>query len=219
MKILVNSYPRSGTTTFVDATRMAALDEMIQFGEDFFHREKWIAKSHIPVLFLGNFPENIVIATVIRDPIDAIASNCFRWANGHTGNIVQGKIVVDKTREIKENKFDDILKDLIRHQTQQYIAYYSCLKNGSKNIKIFSYEDTQTKIIKCVNRIIDYAKGNKNNLNYEAAIYTVNNPPQPTKEKTELYYQIRDYIKSLNLIDECYMLYNEMILLKEKFDE
>ena len=39
MKILINSYPRSGTTTFVDAIRMSAMSDMLAFGEDFFHKE------------------------------------------------------------------------------------------------------------------------------------------------------------------------------------
>lgn len=219
MKILINSYPRSGTTTFVDATRLTCIDEMIHFKEDFFHKEKWVAKSHIPVLFLGSFPEDITIGTVIRDPIDAISSNCFRWANGHTGNIVHGKIVVDQNRAAKENKFDGILKDLIRHQTEQYISYYTCLKNGSADVKIFSYEDIQNKIVDCVNRIVSFAGGNMNNLHYDAAINVVKNPPQPTKEKTDLYYQIRDYIRSLDLSKECYNLYNNIYLIKEMFDE
>lgn len=215
MKILVNSYPRSGTTTFTDAIRMACMEEMVSFGEDFFHKESWIAKSHIPVLFLGEFPSDVLISTIARDPVNAISSNCFRWSNGYTGNIVQGKIVIDKGRESKEDKFDEILKDLIRHQTMQYISYYSCLKNGSKSVKVFSYEDTQTKTVKCIDRIIELSNTNIKVLNYEPALNIVKNPPQPTKEKTELYYKILDYVKSLKMIDECYSLYNEILLDKE----
>lgn len=219
MKILINSYPRSGTTTLVDATRLTCIDEMIEYREDFFYREKWIAKSHIPVIFLGEFPKDIILGTVVRDPLDAISSNCFRWANGHTGNIVQGRIVVDKTRESMENKFNDELKDLIRHQVHQYLSYYMCLKNKKQNIFIFDYNDVQNNIIKCVNRLILLSGAKTDKLDYNAALNVVKHPPQPTKEKTELYYQIKDYIKSLNEIDQCYSLYNELFLLKEKFDE
>lgn len=215
MKIVINSYPRSGTTTFTDAIRFACSEEMASFGEAFFNKEKWIAKSHIPVLFLGEFPSDIVVGTIVRDPLDAISSNCFRWSNGYTGNIVQGKIVIDKGRESKENKFDEVLKDLIKHQTEQYISYYSCIKNGSKNIKIFSYEDTQTKTIKAIERVINLSNYNIENLNHSAALAVVKNPPQPTKEKTELYYQIRDYAKSLKLIDQCYSLYYDILFNKE----
>lgn len=215
MKILINSYPRSGTTTLVDATRLTCIKEMIEFREDFFHREKWIAKSHIPVVFLGSFPKDIVLGTVLRNPLDAIASNCFRWANGHTGNIVQGRIVVDKSRESMENKFNDELKDLIRHQVYQYLSYYKCLQNRSQDIMMFDYNDVQNNIIGCVKKLIEAGNADMSDLDYNAAIRVVNNPPQPTKEKTELYYQIKDYIKEVDIIDECYTIYNELILLKE----
>lgn len=215
MKILINSYPRSGTTTLVDAIRLSCFKETVKFGEDFFHKKNWIAKSHIPVIFLGEFPKNIFVGTIARDPLDAISSNCFRWSNGYTGNIVQGKIVIDKNRESQENKFDEVLKDLIKHQTEQYISYYSCIQNGSKNIKIFSYEDIQQRVDKVIDKILHINNYEDLSVNYELAFNVIKNPPQPTKEKTELYYQIRDYIKSLELIDQCYFLYNEILTKKE----
>ena len=218
MKILINSYPRSGTTTFVDAIRMSAMSDMLAFGEDFFHKEKWIAKSHIPVIFFGSFPSNIVIGTILRDPIDAISSNCFRWSNGHTGNIVQGKIVIDKSRESKEDKFDDVLKGLILHQVQQYISYYACLITNSDNVLMFEYSDIQTNPKESIDRIVLAAGGDISSLNYQAGYNVIKNPPQPTKEKTELYYQIRDYIKSLPETHECYSLYHAMLKAKEKKD-
>lgn len=215
IKVLVNSYPRSGTTTFTDAIRMSCVKKNIKFGEDFFHKDSWVAKSHIPVLFLGDFPPNITVATILRDPVDAITSNCFRWTNGYTGNIVQGKIVIDKSRENKENKFDELLKDLIRHQTEQYISYLYCLKNGSKNTIIFSYEDIQNNIVKCINRIVKVSNLTLENLDYDAAINIIKNPPQPTKIKTDLYYEIKQYLMSVDLLEECYLLYNDILTKKE----
>jgi hypothetical protein len=219
MKILINSYPRSGTTTFVDAIRMSAMSEMLAFGEDFFHKEKWISKSHIPVVFFGSFPSDIVIGTILRDPIDAISSNCFRWSNGHTGNIVQGKIVIDKSRESKEDKFDDTLKELIIHQVRQYISYYSCLSTNTDGILMFEYSDIQNNPKECIDRVVTAAGGNLSSLNYHAGYNVIKNPPQPTKEKTELYYKIRDYIQSLPEIHECYYLYHAMLKSKESRDE
>ena len=207
MKILVNSYPRSGTTTFVNAIRLACLGKISDFGDEFFHKENWVAKSHIPIIFLGNY-ENILISTVIRKPSDAITSNCFRWSNGYTGNIVNGKIVVDKSREIKENKFDDTLINLIDHQILQYESYYECLKNGNSNVKIFTYEQTQNDIVSSINKIMLLSGSDIKNLNYEPAINIVKNPPQPTKEKTNLYYQIKEYIENSSNFLKCNELYN-----------
>lgn len=215
MKVLINSYPRSGATTFTDAIRMSTISKRIEFGEEFFHNPTWVAKSHIPVIFLGEFPKDIVIGTILRDPIDAIASNSFRWANGHTGNLVQGKIVIDKQREAKENKFDSELTNLVRHQVQQYISYYDCLKNGSQNILKFSYEDIQSNVDKCIDRIVLKSGKTIDNINYDIANNIIKNPPQPTKEKTELYYQIREYIESLEEFKNAYSLYYDILFSKE----
>ena len=215
MKVLINSYPRSGATTFTDAIRMSTISKRIEFGEEFFHNPAWVAKSHIPVIFLGEFPKDIVIGTILRDPVDAIASNSFRWANGHTGNLVQGKIVIDKQREAKENKFDSELTNLIRHQVQQYISYYDCLKNGSQNILKFSYEDIQNNVGKCIDRIVLKSGKTIDNINYDIANSIIKNPPQPTKEKTELYYQIRKYIESLEESKNAYSLYYDILFSKE----
>lgn len=215
MKILINSYPRSGTTTFVDAIRMSVTSGELMFGEEFFHKENWIAKSHLPVVFFGSFPDDIVIATILRDPLNAISSNCFRWSNGYTGNIVQGKIVIDKGRESQEDKFDEVLKSLIRHQVTQYLSYYSCLKSNYSNIMMFEYNEIQNNFKDMLDRIVFAAGGNNVKLNYDEAEKIILNPPQPTKEKTELYYKIREYISSLPEIKECYSLYNELLQLRE----
>lgn len=215
VKILINSYPRSGTSTLVDAIRMASTSHTLEFGEDFFHKNGWVSKSHLPILFLGSFPSDIIIGTVVRDPLDAISSNCFRWANGYTGNLVHGKIVVDKSREVKEDKFDDVLKSLIEHQIQQYISYYFCLNSNINNILIFEYEQIQNNVKEVIDKVVIAAGGNINLLNYDAAQYVIQNPSQPTKEKTELYYQIRDYILSSTEINKCYDLYNKILKTKE----
>lgn len=216
MKILINSYPRSGTTTLVDAIRVSAMSEKLQFGEDFFHNENWISKSHLPVLFLGSFPSDIVIGTILRDPLDAITSNCFRWSNGYTGNIVQGKIVVDKGVQSKEDKFDHVLKNLIEHQVKQFISYYSCLKENASNILMVTYDEVQNDTKFTIDKIVRASGFDTNNLDYVAAEQVIKNPPQPTKEKTELYYQIREYADSLSDITKCYSLYKELLTIKEK---
>jgi len=219
MKILINSYPRSGTTTLVDAIRAATTSGNLMFGEDFFHNKDWISKSHLPVLFLGTFPSDVLIGTVIRDPLDAISSNCFRWVNGYTGNIVQGKVVIDKGRESKENKFDKEVMSLIDHQVNQYISYYSCLLSNIDKILLFRYDKIQNDIDSAINRVVCAAGGNKESLNYTAAQKVIKNPPQPTKEKTVLYFKIREHIKSLTTLNDAYRLYDEALRIEKDKNE
>jgi hypothetical protein len=215
MKILINSYPRSGTSTFTDAIRLACFNKISSYGEEFFYKDNWIAKSHLPALFLGEFSSPIVIGSIARDPVDAISSNSFRWSKGYTGNMVKGQLVVDANRASKEAQLDNNLKDLINHQIEQYRSYYECLKNGSKNIKVFTYEDTQQKIEKCIDRILLFSNVEINDLDYNSAINVVKNPPMPTGERTNLYYEIRNYISSSDSINICYSLYNEILSRKE----
>ena len=219
MKILINSYPRSGTTTLVDAIRAATTSGNLMFGEDFFHNEDWISKSHLPVLFLGTFPSDVLIGTVIRDPLDAISSNCFRWVNGYTGNIVQGKVVIDKSRESKENKFDKEVMSLIDHQVNQYISYYSCLLSNIDKVLLFRYDKIQNDIDSAINRVVYAAGGSKESLNYTAAQKVIKNPPQPTKEKTVLYFKIREHIKSLTALNDAYRLYDEALRMEKDKNE
>ena len=219
MKILINSYPRSGTTTLVDAIRAATTSGNLMFGEDFFHNEDWISKSHLPVLFLGTFPSDVLIGTVIRDPLDAISSNCFRWVNGYTGNIVQGKVVIDKSRESKENKFDKEVMSLIDHQLNQYKSYYSCLLSNIDKVLLFRYDKIQNDIDSAINRVVYAAGGSKESLNYTAAQKVIKNPPQPTKEKTVLYFKIREHIKSLTTLNDAYRLYDEALRIEKDKNE
>lgn len=210
MKVLVNSYPRSGTTTFVNALRASFRMNKLNAPEDMYHHDEWISKGHSPVIFLSNFPKDIFISSIIRDPIDAISSNSFRWCNGYTGNIVKGMIVVDKNQITKTLELDNNIKDLIDHQIKQYISYYTCLKNN-KNIELFTYESINGNISKNIEKVANYFNYDLSMLDYNAAEYEMENPPQPTKDKTSLYYGIRDYIRHSEDIGLCYNIYETLL--------
>lgn len=214
MKILVNSYPRSGSSTFVNALHRATGQQNIKWSDISFYGNDWIAKSHIPIIFFADFPKDISICTILRNPLDCISSNVFRWSNGYTGNIVKGKIVVDMELARKENKFDSTLKDLILHQVKQYIAYYSALANNYNNFTIFEYQDIKENAIPYIRQIIKDAKGDFINIDIDGISYAMSHPNLPTKEKTNLYYEIKDYIKLLPELKECELLYNNLIKFK-----
>lgn len=211
MKILINSFPRSGTSTFVHAIHRATDTQNFQWGDLWFYGDRWVAKSHIPIIFYAHFPKDITVGTILRNPIDAISSNVFRWSNGYTGNIVNNKIVIDKTITAKENKFDEELKDLIYHQTRQYIAYYEALYLNHKNFIMFQYEDIKNNATPFIREVICKAGGDYININIKSIEDVMNNPNLPTKEKTELYYSIKDYAESLDQIKQCNDLYNKLI--------
>lgn len=180
--------------------------------EEMFDKDDWICKSHIPIIFSGTFDNEITVSTIIRNPVDAIASNSFRWSNGHTGNIVQGRVVIDKAQIRKENDLDDDLKRLIDHQIKQYISYLFCYLNAPSKIMAFKYEDVQNRIAWCIDNITN----NYNNLDYNSAQYTIDNPPQPTKEKTQLYFEIRKYIQESPLYAEACIRYNAALNVLQK---
>lgn len=210
MKLLVNSYPRSGTTTFTNAVRSSFRMGRLNAPEDMYHNDTWISKGHSPVIFLSKFPKDILVSSILRDPVDAISSNSFRWCNGYTGNIVKGLIVVDKNQVSDIEFLDEQIKDLINHQIQQYVSYYTCL-NTNSDIELFIYENINNNISESIDIIAKYFNYDKNLIDYSAAEYEIKNPPQPTKEKNQLYYDIREYIKNSKNIDLCYNLYNTLI--------
>lgn len=210
MKVLINSYPRSGTSTFVHAIYRGSKLNSEYWSDIWFYGENWIAKSHVPAFFYATFPSDIVAGTVLRDPVDAISSNVFRWTNGYTGNIVNNKIVIDNTIANKENKFDEQVKMLIDHQIKQYSAYYYSLSTNYKNFLMFEYKDIKKDAIPFVRQIIKKAGGDYFNIDTAGIKDAMDNPNLPTKEKTDLYYLIRNYIELKDSIYECYKFYNEL---------
>lgn len=202
-KILINSYPRSGSTTFLNAIRASASRLIPPYSQIFFHEDSWICKSHISVIFLGTYPDDISIYTIIRNPLDAIVSNVYRWSNGYTGNIVNGNMVVSQNQIKTDTAIDEIFLDMISHQINQYISYVSLYIENRERVTAFSYEAIQNKVSECLDIIFP----DSSSIDYEAAIAKVKNPTDPTLEKTEIHSTIKRYVENSSEFSRALRLY------------
>lgn len=195
-KILINSYPRSGSTTFLNAIRASVARLIPPYTQIFFHENSWVCKSHIPIIFAGTYPEDTEIYTIVRNPLDAIVSNVYRWSKGYTGNVVNGNMVVNQNQVKTAVELDQTLINLINHQISQYISYMSLYVDNHDKIKAFSYEAIQTRITEC----LDIVFPDLDTVDYNAALYQIENPPEPTLTKTDLHAAIKKYVEdSLDL--------------------
>jgi hypothetical protein len=203
IKIMVNSYPRSGTSTFVNAIRASLRGSRRMDMDELFQNDTWVIKGNVPGILLGTYPEDVKIITMLRDPLDAVASNCFRWSNGHTGNIVQGRIVVDNGQVRNDQHLDGELKELIDHQILQYLSYMHCYLENHENIIAVRYEDMHVNIEKCLEQVFP----GEYSLDYEGAEEAVRNPNLPSEEKTDRYYAIKQYIVQSDIYKEAVRAY------------
>lgn len=217
MKIFTNSYPRSGASTFMNALRGATRHLRPDFIDELYNQEHWINKNHNPVIFLGSYPDDVTPVTIIKNPLDAITSNSFRWSKGHTGNVIHGAIVIDKNQIKRDENLDIEMVRLINHQIDQYLSYIYCYMQNPEKVIGFTYEQIQSHPIECIKNIMFFAGLDSENINESSVKYFMDNPDQPTGEKTAMYYKIREYIESSPRMIEIFNEYNRAIdYIKDK---
>ena len=211
MKIFTNSYPRSGATTFSGAIRHSTLHLRPPFEDELYNQDDWVNKNHNPVIFLGTYPKDIVLVTIIKDPLDAITSNSFRWSKGHTGNIIHGAIVIDKDQIRNDTELDDGMARSLEHQMDQYLSYMYCYMQNPENVIAFTYGQIQTNAVDCIKNIAIFAGLNPEEIDQESIGHVMSHPPHPTGEKTVMYHKIREYIQNSEKFVEVTKAYNEAI--------
>lgn len=210
MKILLNAYPRSGSTTFTSELRNAFRPfrtcnphEMAEFDE-------WIIYKHEPFIYFGNYGNDVTLLAIIRNPIDAISSNTERWLKGFTGNVIQGVRIVDK----KQNRIDNLESlglielDFIKHQIEVYTSYLHCLEKNINNIKCFTYEQTRNETDKCIQNIMIFSGIKKEQIDPDKLTKTINNK----EGKHPIYFMVREYLEAqTGLLDHYNRVYKQVI--------
>jgi hypothetical protein len=211
MKIFTNSYPRSGATTFSNAIRNSTYHLRPPFADELYNQNDWVNKNHNPVIFLGTYPEDVVPVTIVKDPLDAITSNSFRWSKGHTGNVVHGSIIIDKDQIRNDTFLDEGMKRLIDHQMDQYLSYIFCYMQNPDNVVAFTYDQTQKNAVDCIKNIAVFANIDPNDLQEDQIHFSISHPPHPTGEKTVMYHKIREYIQNSEKFVEVTREYNRAL--------
>lgn len=193
MKIFTNSYPRSGATGFNNAL-FRATDNLINKNKDeLVQNDSWILKNHNPLLFLGTYDSEITACAIVRNPLDAISSNVFRWSKGFTGNMVHGRLIIDNNQIYNNKQIDSEMIILIEHQIDQYISYLYSILNSRQKIILFSYEQIKKETSWCIKSLLSFTEVNYNNIDEEAALLAIKNH-DTSDEKTSMYFNIRKEI-------------------------
>lgn len=211
MKIFTNSYPRSGASTFANAIRNSTNHLRPPFIDELYNQDNWVNKNHNPVIFLGTYPEDVTSVTIIKDPLDAITSNSFRWSKGHTGNVVHGSIIIDKDQIRNDTFLDEGMTRLIDHQMDQYLSYIYCYMQNPENVVAFTYDQIQKDAVGCIKNIAVFAGLDSDDINESSIHFCMSHPHQPTGEKTTMYYKIREYIENSEKFLEVTRSYNEAL--------
>jgi hypothetical protein len=216
MKILVNSYPRSGSTMFSNAILSSCRDQIPQESIEFPmpYYDTWITWKHENILLLGDFGKDTFITTIIRDPIDAISANVDRWVSGFTGNIVNGNPVFNKLIINSDSSLNDRDIELIYHQIEVYKSYIVSTDKNLENIYPFLYNQIKKAPVECVKNILEIAGFSVDKINESIIKKITQNEPTI---KTDKYPEIVKFLKENSKeVVELYSSLQAKIIEKQK---
>lgn len=154
MKILLNSYPRTGTTYLINMLRWTAMHHLDQNRDgEYSNQPEWIIKSHEPILLLSSIP-GVSQVTILRDPIDTIASNMFRHTSGLNSNSIWGHTGVSNENKT-QNYNDPRFLDGLNQSVAKWKEYADNTIKNRENLEIISFDDM---VLDTANTIISIFK-------------------------------------------------------------
>ena len=174
-KIAITTMPRSGSSYYSIILRMAYTEKnpgRSREGE-WSQEDSWVIKVHEPILLLANIPD-MIQTTILRNPIDNIASIVNKSSYGFGGSTIIGRpeIIEDNIKRLTDDK-NRWITEAVFQETHMWMGYTHNL-------------------IKNINGLIPYTfeqlVGNEYGL-LKSISSEINNPEyftMPTKEQMEL---------------------------------
>lgn len=214
MKILLNAYPRSGSTTFTDSLRKSVRDTRPGNYTELAEGNDWIIYKHEPFIHFGFYGDDVVQATILRDPIDAIASNVERWFKGFTGNVIQGVRIVNNGLNIIDSidVLDDQKLGFINHQIEIYQSYLKCLEKNIDNVTCFTYSQTRNQTDICIKNLLILSGVDISKIRE----YNIDNTISNREDKHPIYYQVREVLMAQEGLYDVYIRVLEQAINKQK---
>lgn len=159
MKFLFNAFPKSGSQTFAQTVRRAIREIRDGNHEEWPEYNDWVICQYDPVINLGNFGNDVVQISVVRNPSDAITINTERHFKGFLGKQINDIPLLDKDGDILAGKttLTDFDKEFIDHQIDRYNSYINCLNKNIDNIICFTNEQTRKQTKTCVQNVLSFA--------------------------------------------------------------
>jgi len=209
MKIIINGFPRSGTTNFTDALRSSIRPYRLGNHRERVTGEEWITNKNDALFFLPKYSDDITICYILREPELAISSNVERWLKGFTGKIVSGMVIVDHHQKKNVETLTDEIKNFIDDQIEIFDTYLLAFKNNHNNLEIIHYNQTRNNSINSIKNILSIAGVNINKINdFQNSI----NFLQPTNPiRTDAYRNVLKYLKQNENFKKTQELYSECL--------
>lgn len=160
MKILINSYPKSGSQSFAHVIKRAVRETRIPNETELPENGGWIVLIYDPVVNLAKFDNDVTQISIIRNPSDAITINTERHFRGFMGNRAFSDDIVAinqaNTLDTKESLTPGDMR-FIDHQIERYNSYINCLEMNFDKILCFTHEQTRTQTEQCVKNALSYS--------------------------------------------------------------
>lgn len=202
MKILINSFPRSGSNTFTAALRKSVWNVRSGNLHEREEYDEWIINKYEPLFYLGNYGNDVTLCGIIRNPIDAITSNTERWFKGFTGNVIDGVQIIDKHQTKSEESIElkSFEKEFIRNQIQRYNSYLNCIEKNFDNIKYLTYEQTRNQTDLAIKNLLLLSGTDISGIHDDHIAKALINK----EEKHPVYDTVKKYLSTLDGVSDHY---------------
>jgi hypothetical protein len=207
MKIIMNGFPRSGTTNFTEGLRAAVRSLRSGNHKERITGQEWITNKNDALYFVPQYSDDIIVCYILREPELAIASNVERWLKGFTGKIVSGMVIVDHHQKKNVDDLTDDIKNFIDDQIEIFQTYLVAFKENKNNLEIIHYDQTRNDPINSIKNILDLSGVDITKIdNFQNSINFLK-PTNP--ERTSAYFNILSYLKENENFKEVEKLYLE----------
>jgi hypothetical protein len=209
MKIVINGFPRSGTTNFTDALRSAARPTRLENPHERVTGKEWITNKNDALFFIPKYSEDITICYILRDPELAIASNVERWLKGFTGKMVSGMVIVDHQQKKDVDQLTDEIIQFIDDQVEIFKTYLVSFIENQNSLEIIHYDQTRFDSINAIKNILSISGVSLDKISDLANAVSLLRPTSP--ERTSSYFNILSYLKENNEFKEVQKIYLECL--------
>jgi hypothetical protein len=209
MKIVMNGFPRSGTTNFTDALRSAARPIRLENERERVTGKEWITNKNDALYFVPRYPDDVTICYIIREPELAIASNVERWLKGFTGKVVSGMVIVDHQQKKDVGQLTKEITGFIDDQIEIFKTYLVSFIENKDALEIIHYNQTRFDSLNAIKNILSVSGVDIDKLsNFENAVSLLK-PTNP--ERTSSYFNILSYLEESSDFKEVQNLYLECL--------
>lgn len=193
--------------------------------------DEWILLCHEPVMFRGEFP-GVTMSTVLRDPVDAIASQILKTTYGFSSRTIAGRQeVIDAQMEFLNDPRQEYLKESLYQECRMWSGYSFGARLAIDRIVPFTFEQVTQQTTEVLTSLYSVA-GSSNNFREIDERYIAGYIEARTREaqkdiaftsgasnglpteKPEEYYVIREAVENYKMLP--YVL-DEYELTKEMF--